>query len=81
MQSQNQSQLEEKTKASLLPVFASRQQFLKYDFLNKLYGTLIRIEDMKLKDNKLLGALAKQISVQLLTKTNPNASEAALNSE
>ena len=49
-----------------LPIFPNREQFLRYDFLNKLHSTLYRIEEMKLKDNKLLGALAKQISVQLL---------------
>ena len=48
---------------NLLPIFPNREHFLRYDFLNKLHETLVRIEEMKLKDNKLLGALAKQISI------------------
>ena len=65
----------------MLPVFANRQQFLKYDFLHKLYGTLVGIEEMKLKDNKLLGALAKQISIQLLNFSGASGSEALLESD
>ena len=44
----------------LKPVFTSRNLFLEYDLMNFFIQSLQQIEEMKLKDTKILGSLAKK---------------------
>ena len=50
----------------LKPVFTSRNTFLEYDLMTVFIQSLQQIEEMKLKDTKILGLLAKKTTQEIL---------------